>query len=87
MELNYKQRANGVYILSKEDIEKKKADIEAIRQTIIAGDENYAKLEQKLKEANVKKEQLAKENKEFYQNTFSQVHSSADIRWEDMVEL
>ena len=52
---------------SKEDIEKKKADIEAIRQTIIAGDENYAKLEQKLKEANVKKEQLAKENKEFYQ--------------------
>lgn len=52
---------------SKEDIEKKKADIEAIRQTIIAGDENYAKLEQKLKEANAKKEQLAKENKEFYQ--------------------
>ena len=23
-------------------------------------------------------------NKEFYQDTFSQIHSSADIRWEDM---
>ena len=52
---------------SKEDVEKKTAQIEEIRQTILAGDDNYARLEQQLKDAVAKKEKLAEDNKSFYQ--------------------
>ena len=52
---------------SKEDVEKKTAQIEQIRQTILAGDDNYARLEQQLKEAVAKKEALSEDNKSFYQ--------------------
>lgn len=52
---------------SKEDVEKKTAQIEEIRQTILAGDDNYARLEQQLKEAVTKKEALSEDNKSFYQ--------------------
>lgn len=52
---------------SKEDVEKKTAQIEEIRQTILAGDDYYARLEQQLKDAVAKKEKLAEDNKSFYQ--------------------
>ena len=52
---------------SKEDVEKKTLQIEEIRQTILAGDDNYARLEQQLKEAVAKKETLSEDNKSFYQ--------------------
>ena len=52
---------------SKEDVERKTAQIEEIRQTILAGDDNYARLEQQLKEAVAKKEVLSEDNKSFYQ--------------------
>lgn len=52
---------------SKEDVEKKTAQIEQIRQTILAGDDNYARLEQQLKDALAKKEALSADNKSFYQ--------------------
>ena len=52
---------------SKEDVEKKTAQIEQIRQTILAGDDNYARLEQQLKDAVAKKEALSEDNKNFYQ--------------------
>lgn len=52
---------------SKEDVEKKTAQIEQIRQTILAGDDNYARLERQLKEALAKKEALSADNKSFYQ--------------------
>ncbi|MDD7178067.1 MAG: chromosome segregation protein SMC [Lachnospiraceae bacterium] len=52
---------------SKEDVEKKTAQIEQIRQTILAGDDNYARLEQQLKDAVAKKETLSEDNKNFYQ--------------------
>lgn len=52
---------------SKEDIERKQAQIEQIRQTILAGDDNYARLEQQLKDALAKKDALAESNKSFYQ--------------------
>ena len=52
---------------SKEDVEQKTAQIEQIRQTILAGDENYARLDQQLKESIAKKEKLAEDNKNFYQ--------------------
>ncbi|MBO5153951.1 MAG: chromosome segregation protein SMC [Eubacterium sp.] len=52
---------------SKEDVERKTAQIEQIRQTILAGDDNYARLEQQLKDALAKKEALSEDNKSFYQ--------------------
>ena len=52
---------------SKEDVENKTAQIEQIRQTILAGDDHYARLEQQLKEAVAKKEALAEDNRSFYQ--------------------
>ena len=52
---------------SKEDVENKTAQIEQIRQTILAGDDHYARLEQQLKEAVAKKEVLAEDNRSFYQ--------------------
>lgn len=52
---------------SKEDVAKKTAQIEQIRQTILAGDDNYARLEQHLKDAVAKKEKLSEDNKSFYQ--------------------
>ena len=47
---------------SKEDVEQKAAQIEQIRQTIHAGDDNYARLEQQLKDALAKKLTNAKNN-------------------------
>ena len=48
---------------SKEDVERKTAQIEQIRETILAGDDNYARLEQQLKDALAKKEKLSEDNK------------------------
>ena len=52
---------------SKQDVEEKTAQIEQIRQTILAGDDTYARLEQQLKDAVAKKEKLSEDNKSFYQ--------------------
>ncbi len=52
---------------SKEDVEKKTRQIEEIRQTILAGDDTYARLEAQLKEITAKKEALSEDNKNFYQ--------------------
>lgn len=52
---------------SKDEVEQKTAQIEQIRQTILAGDDNYARLERQLKDAVAKKESLSGDNKSFYQ--------------------
>lgn len=52
---------------SKDEVEQKLAQIEQIRQTILAGDDNYAHLERQLKDAVTKKETLSGDNKSFYQ--------------------
>ena len=52
---------------SQEDVVQKAAQIEQIRQTILAGDDSHTRLEQKLKEATERKEQLSEDNKSFYQ--------------------
>lgn len=52
---------------SREDIERKTVQIEEIKQTILAGDDNYARLEQELTAAVAKKDALSEENKSFYQ--------------------
>ena len=52
---------------SQEDVVQKTEQIEQIRQTIIAGDDSHSRLEQQLKEATERKEQLSEDNKSFYQ--------------------
>ena len=52
---------------SQEDVVQKAAQIEQIRQTILAGDDSHTRLEQQLKEATERKEQLSEDNKSFYQ--------------------
>lgn len=52
---------------SRDEVEQKTAQIEQIRQTILAGDDNYARLERQLKDAVEKKEALSGDNKSFYQ--------------------
>ncbi len=52
---------------SRKDAEEKERSIEAIRQTILAGDDSQENLTKQLREANEKKEQLTEDNKSFYQ--------------------
>lgn len=52
---------------SKEDAKRHEADIEAILKTIASSDENYAALEQKLKEHTAAKEQMSAEYKGFFE--------------------
>ena len=52
---------------SKEDAKRHEADIEAIRKTILASDENYAALNQKLSESIAAKEQMSAEYKGFFE--------------------
>jgi len=52
---------------SKEDVKRHEADIEAIRKTILASDENYAALNQKLTESIAAKEQMSEEYKGFFE--------------------
>lgn len=56
----------GELAQSKEDVKRKNARIEEIRQTILAGDEGYARLSKKLEEAVEKKDALTEENRSFY---------------------
>ena len=51
---------------AKEDIREKSARIGEIKQTILAGDEGYARLSEQLKEAADKKDALSEKNKSFY---------------------
>jgi chromosome segregation protein len=67
---------------SKADVEAKTAQIEVIRQTIIAGDDNYAKLEQQLMEAVAKKEALSEDNKSFYQKNDALVSQISELEKE-----
>lgn len=52
---------------SKEDAKRHEADIEVIRKTILASDENYAALNQKLSESIAAKEQMSAEYKGFFE--------------------
>ena len=52
---------------AKVDAERKRQDIEAIRQTILASDENYATQEASLKENIAKKEEMSAIYKGFFQ--------------------
>ena len=52
---------------AKVDAEKKRQDIEAIKQTIIASDENYSKQDAALKENLAKKEEMSATYKGFFQ--------------------
>ena len=52
---------------AKEDTNKHMHDIEAIKETILASDDNYASLEEKLKEGIKKKETMSTEYKGFFQ--------------------
>ncbi len=51
---------------SKEDAKRKRADIEEIKKTIMASDDNFAALEQSLKTAQEKKESVNQEYKDFF---------------------
>lgn len=55
------EAANG-----KEEAKKKRADIDAIKETIVASDGHFAKLEHLLTEAIAKKEQMNQEYKDFF---------------------
>lgn len=61
------EQLTGGLLQSKEDVERKTEQIEKLRQTILAGDDSYARLEQRLKEIIAKKETLSESNKSFYQ--------------------
>ena len=52
---------------AKVDAERKRQDIEAIRQTILASDENYATQEASLKENIAKKEEMSADYRGFFQ--------------------
>ena len=52
---------------AKEDVEKKKHDIEEIRKTIATSDDSFARLDAELKESLVKKEEMSAEYKGFFQ--------------------
>ncbi len=68
--LKYEQERDKVMseaMDAKVDAEKKRQDIEAIKQTIVASDENYAKQEVALKENLAKKEEMSAIYKGFFQ--------------------
>ena len=68
--LKYEQERDKVMseaLDAKVDAEKKRQDIEAIRQTIVASDENYAKQDAALKENLAKKEEMSAIYKGFFQ--------------------
>ncbi len=52
---------------AKADAEKKRHDIEEIRKTILASDDNYEKLEAELKENTARREEMSAEYKGFFQ--------------------
>lgn len=52
---------------AKADAEKKRHDIEEIKKTILASDDNYANLEKELKENTARKEEMSAEYKGFFQ--------------------
>lgn len=52
---------------AKADAEKKRHDIEEIKKTILASDDNYANLEKELKENTARKEEMSTEYKGFFQ--------------------
>ncbi len=53
--------------ISKEDVTKKKSDIEEIYKTIAAGDDSFAALEDKLKNLTLKKEEMTEAHRGFFQ--------------------
>ena len=68
--LKYEQERDKVMseaLDAKVDAEKKRQDIEAIKQTIIASDENYSKQDAALKENLAKKEEMSAIYKGFFQ--------------------
>ena len=68
--LKYEQERDKVMseaLDAKVDAEKKRQDIEAIKQTIIASDENYAKQDAALKENLAKKEEMSAIYRGFFQ--------------------
>jgi len=68
--LKYEQERDKVMseaLDAKVDAEKKRQDIEAIKQTIIASDENYAKQDEALKENLAKKEEMSAIYRGFFQ--------------------
>ncbi|MBR2403267.1 MAG: chromosome segregation protein SMC [Lachnospiraceae bacterium] len=68
--LKYEQERDKVMseaLDAKVDAEKKRQDIEAIKQTIIASDENYAKQDEALKENLAKKEEMSAVYRGFFQ--------------------
>ena len=68
--LKYEQERDKVMseaLDAKVDAEKKRQDIEAIKQTIVASDENYAKQDTALKENLAKKEEMSAIYKGFFQ--------------------
>ena len=50
----------------RQDAEKKRGDIQKIKETIIASDDNYAKLEEDLKKAQQQKDSMNQEYKDFF---------------------
>jgi len=68
--LKYEQERDKVMseaLDAKVDAEKKRQDIEAIKQTIVASDEDYAKQDAALKESLTKKEEMSAIYKGFFQ--------------------
>jgi len=68
--LKYEQERDKVMseaLDAKVDAEKKRQDIEAIKQTIVASDENYAKQDAALKENLAKKEEMSAVYRGFFQ--------------------
>lgn len=53
-------------LVAREDAEKKKQDIEEIKKTILASDEEYTRLEQELKEKTKRREEMSAEYKGFF---------------------
>lgn len=69
----------GSLNLSDEDIKKKQYDIEEIFKSISAGDDNFAALEEKLKNATEKKEKMNEEHKTFFERREELTSKEAEL--------